>query len=315
LTRKARIIQVGLLCAAVPVALHRLKAQRVTPAFVREILKDYGNANPITAWPLAKLLHSKLGLKHLEPASNQTELGAILQNTGKETLDLFREFSNTDSIEHITVGQLLPGLEVWRMARSDERTFHYLFLTVPGDNGASVEEYRTDRQGKPVNASQMLPNAPFVTSGFAGMPALFLPSEQRASHFRYLGRQKLRGHATFVVAFAQKAGGRGLVGIFKTSSGISEPMLMQGLAWIDSAKFRIRRMRTDLLAPLPAIGLERETTDIHFRAVRLRKSARTLWLPVDVMVTIGYQGGLFENHHMYSHFKQFHVSTQIKAGG
>ncbi len=315
MARKARIIQFALLWAAVLVAVHRSKAQQLTPAFTREELRDYGKANPITDWPLAELLHSKLGLKHLEPASSQSELIPILQKTGRQMLGLFRDFTNTDSIEHITVGQLLSGPEVWPMARTEERTFHYLFLTVPGEKGAGVEEYRTDEQGKPVSASQMLPNAPFVTSGFAGMPALFLPLEQKSSHFRYLGRQKLRGHPTFVVAFAQEPGGRGLVGIFQTAGGISEPILMQGLAWIDSAKFRIRRMRTDLLAPLPAVGLERETTDIQFKAVRLRKSARTLWLPVDVVVTIGYQGQLFENHHMYSHFKLFHVSTQIKAGG
>jgi hypothetical protein len=47
-------------------------------------------------------------------------------------------------------------------------------------------------------------------------------------------------------------------------------MLTQGIAWIDKESFHIVRMRSDLLAPQPEIGLEEQTTKVDFSEVKLR---------------------------------------------
>jgi hypothetical protein len=52
-------------------------------------------------------------------------------------------------------------------------------------------------------------------------------------------------------------------------------VLVQGLTWVDASTYPLRRMRTDLLKPLPDIRLERQTTDIRFDVTGVKSG---LWL-------------------------------------
>jgi hypothetical protein len=66
-------------------------------------------------------------------------------------------------------------------------------------------------------------------------------------------------------------------------------MLVQGIAWVDKSNFEIIRMRTDLLAPHPEVGLAQQTTEANFSRVQLLDVATPLWLPSEVKVYLTFK--------------------------
>jgi hypothetical protein len=111
----------------------------------------------------------------------------------------------------------------------------------------------------------------------------------------------------------------------RARDGSSLRQLSQGIAWVDKASFHIRRLRTDLLAPQPELGLAEQTTTISYSEVRFPDAA-PLWLPRDVDVNIQFTehlaGGAsnlasrvtdqaFRNIHHYSNYLLYRVSTKI----
>jgi hypothetical protein len=149
-----------------------------------------------------------------------------------------------------------------------------------------------------------------LTRGFASAWLHFLPPIQSAARFRYLGQQTNGGLRCYVVAFAQKPGWATFTGTF-VLDGISVRILYQGIVWIDKASFRIVRLRMDLLSPRPDIGLERQTTELHFGETRLPQTASPLWLPQEVVVTTEIKKQLLRNVHYYSGYRLFKVETKI----
>ena len=94
---------------------------------------------------------------------------------------------------------------------------------------------------------------------------------------------------------------------------------------VDKASFHIRRLRTDLLAPLPEVRLAEQTPTIGHSEVRFANAA-PLWLPHDVDVNIQFKEHLasrasdlgsrvtdqtFCNIHHYSNYLLYRVSTKI----
>ena len=95
-----------------------------------------------------------------------------------------------------------------------------------------LEEYRTDKAKT---------GAAPLSQGSANAWVLFHPGNLAESRFRYLGRQRMDGHSTVVLAFAQsphKAKFPGQVNV----GGALVPPLYQGIAWIDESDFRIVRL-------------------------------------------------------------------------
>lgn len=88
----------------------------------------------------------------------------------------------------------------------------------------------------------------------------------------------------------------------------------QGLAWIDSETYEIIRVRTDLLAPLLKVKLERTTTEIAYGEVYFKSVGRKLSLPRQVTVTVDWNGKHLLNQHRYSDFELFNVEATDKIG-
>jgi len=146
---------------------------------------------------------------------------------------------------------------------------------------------------------------------------------QQESVFRYVGEQKIGGHDTYVVAFAQKPGQATVyVTMTMTERNVtSVRFLMQGVAWVDKSNFQIVRMRTDLLVPVPEIALDNQTTEVTFSKVQLREVASPLWLPSEVKVHLRFKetdakrGKTYEldyrNDHHYTDYQRFRVSVKM----
>ena len=65
-----------------------------------------------------------------------------------------------------------------------------------------------------------------------------------------------------------------------------------------------------MLAPLPGLGVERETTTIQYGAVYFKGMTQVHWLPKKVEVIVTWKNTTLRNDHTYSHFRLFSVESQ-----
>jgi hypothetical protein len=218
-------------------------------------------------------------------------------------------FPNTSSLEAIHQEKLGNKGKV---RGSQEQKFRYLCIIPRGAWGPGFVEYRADFAGKEA-LPKGIEDGFMLTNGFASTELIFHPTYRPESTFRYLGRQDMNGRKTFVVAFAQIPGKAHLLGAFRRGE-TTLTTLSQGLAWFDTDTYRIVRLHTDLLTPLPEVRLTSEAQNINFTEVHFKHMTDALWLPGQVTVTIDWNGKVLRNTHEYSDFKLFNVEASEKVG-
>ena len=246
-------------------------------------------------------------LKGIEPPKDQQELASILQNVGERVEAFFHDFHNTVSREEIRQETLHRDGKVDSTRR---RSFQYLLATWPDNSRPALDEYRTE--GREVTPLPGVNEQDFMlTEGFASTAEYFLPAYQAESTFAHLGGQRMDGHETQVVAFAQRPETSRLLVAFLTGESGAQA-LSQGVAWVDRDTFQIIRIRTDLLYPIAWARLNRLSTDIHYSEVQFKDVSLSSWLPRDVVVTVDWRGKLLRNQHSYSDFHVFSVGSTIK---
>lgn len=256
-----------------------------------------------------KQLHSLFPeLAGLKSADTQAPLSMILQRVAASEDAYLRNLPDLTAREDIAVQQQAHAGGADRTIPVFGGNYTYLVLAHRGSDGLHLVEYRTDLKGKEIKPG--LDFAPASTQGFALAALLFDPFYQTLATFRYLGRQQVDHTEMYVVAFAQRPDAAQFtekiyIGAKSTSTAY------QGIAWIDPVKFQIREMRTDLLEPLPGVGLLGQTTEIHFMEVHLPAVATPLWLPRSVVVSSLSNGQLLRNRHSYRNYQRFVANSRI----
>ncbi|SPF33008.1 Poly(3-hydroxybutyrate) depolymerase (modular protein) [Candidatus Sulfotelmatobacter kueseliae] len=254
----------------------------------------WANAKPYLDDPLPQLTANIPELQGLDPAPDQQRLAELLKKTGDKSLDLLRRMPNVISHESV-VTKIEPRGPTWH------QQFEYLVLRHEANSDVTLDEFRTDKAKT---------GAAPLSQGAANAWIVFHPGNLAESRFRYLGRQRMDGHATIVLAFAQipdKVKFPGQVDF----QGTKVPMLFQGIAWIDESDFRIVRLRKDLLTPRPDIYLRTFTSEILFSEVSVPKAAETLWLPQEVKVTWDFKGQVVQETHRYSNPHLYQSKAKI----
>jgi hypothetical protein len=258
-------------------------------------------------WTLAELMSALPELAGLKPAESQQGLPTLLQKVGENVKSFFEAFPDTTAREQITLEILdWKGQPVLQQ----KEQFDYLDLGLPASHDVGLKEYRTDAKGRPAEPTPI--GGGFVSQGFSSMVVYFHPAHQSDTSFRDLGSQMMDGRQTEVVLFSQIPGKAPPKETLKTLTR-SIPILVQGLAWIDSASYRIVRMRTDLLRPQGDMDLKKQTTESRFTEVHFKDSPRVLWLPAEVTVTLDWRGQVYRFRHEYSDFRLFSVETPARA--
>jgi hypothetical protein len=282
----------------------RLPSELVAPAD-EPFFDAYRRSDPITKWPLKKVLHEIPELKGLKPATDQSQLPEVLRGVSANLQKFVVDFVDTTALETI------KGTGNWQLAGKPARKvekFRYLMLARREGRAFTLVEYRTDLRGREEHPQIQTGNL-IVTTGFATMPLFFGLLQQPWSDFRYLGQQTIGGDRTEAVAFAEHIEPVAVMGRLKIGKA-SMPILVQGVAWIRSSDYQILKMRTDLLAPLPP--LKRVTTLVLYAKNEFEGRPTALWLPQDVRVTVGMGHFVFGNRHMYSDYRMFRVNAVIK---
>jgi hypothetical protein len=228
-------------------------------------------------------------LKGFVPAASKEDaekvLPVMLGQVGANIERFFAKFPNVTAREVI----IMEGRGPKKNAVSTrQQTSNYLAVSQADQGVTTLREYRTDTTGKSMEPSG-LQEGMATTKGFASMAILFHPEMRSDALFRYLGRQNVDGKDTDLVVFAQRPGWA-QPNVRINLSGRTVTLLVQGLAWIDPSTYRIIRLRTDLLAPRPDLGLIQETTDITYEEVGFPEMPGTvLSLPKVVRVAIAWE--------------------------
>ena len=171
----------------------------------------FAKAKPKGDASIDYLHHLPPDLKGLEPASDQRQLDSILSAVGKTVAEFFRNFPNTTSLEQVHQEKLSHN---YKAIETLDQQFQYVCFTPAWAWGPGFDEYRADSVG--IRAVRQSPTEGFMlTSGFAAASLLFHPTYQSQAAFRYVGRQKVNGRDTYVVAFAQLAAKSRLYGSFR----------------------------------------------------------------------------------------------------
>jgi outer membrane lipoprotein-sorting protein len=277
-----------------------------------------------TSCNVAELQLAVPELKGLKPASDQGELTGLLDKIGAKTVDIARNTPNLISDEGVT--ESVKGLD------DIHHDYDYLIVTRVHGNAVGLDEFRVDvksgdkfqtenitkddaaawaeleRASQNLNSSRS--GGPPSSQGFATSWVHFYPLNRGEATFRYLGEQKISGKHTLVVAFAQKPEFVISPAIFR-SHGKVVAMFLQGVAWIDPSDFRILRLRTDLLSPIPEVALHRLTADIQFAPTRIDDVPSRLWLPREVNVTSECGGSTLHEMHKYSRYRLFRARSRV----
>jgi len=275
----------------------------------RAQLEEYSKVESVVTQPVVELTRALPELRELEVASTQDDLPAILKVAGEDVRAFFQGFPNTISTEQIRQETLRQDGQV---KESLEQKYAYLLLarSEKQGQGLGLEEYRTDSAGTPTHPHG-LEGGFMLTTGFASAALVFHPAYQPGAVFRFLGRQTIAGHKTFVVAFAQRPETARSVERFNVDEA-SVLILVQGVAWVDCSAGHIIRMRTDLLKPASRVRLTRQTTQIQFGEVHFKDMIAAFWLPREVVVTVEWKGRTFRNVHQYSDFRLYNVQSEEK---
>ncbi len=275
----------------------------------------WANAKTYIDRPVSEVVGAVQELKGLIPETSQEGLASLLGRLGQSCFDLLHHTPNLASREvQLTtqrgVSRISPGAFVPAMSEigADRQEFGYLLLFRATDDGTELREYRTDKHGRPIVNTRSQSGQ--MTVGFVSEWLRLLPGNQPELRFRYLGREKIDGHKTMVIAFAQIPGQVRYPAQF-SFDGVLITALFQGIVWVDASDFRLVRMREDLLAPRPDLHLNEMTTTIRFAEVTLPKAATTLWLPKEVAILWEYKTLAVEQWHRYSDFRLYEVKSKI----
>jgi hypothetical protein len=278
----------------------------------------------VTSSAIAELQLTIPELKGLDPAPDQEQLSELLDKVGAKTLEISKNTPNLISRENVIQSQ--------KGVAESRRDYDYLIVTHVEGNVVGLNEFRVDlKTGEKFQTDHEMKNGastladlerashelgalqagrPPASQGFATCWVYFYPFNRPEATFRYLGEQKVDGRRTLVLAFAQKPESVASPGLF-LFQGKTVPMFMQGVAWVDAADFRILRLRTDLLLPIPEVSLHRLTADIQFAPTRIEEAPSLLSLPSEVTVTSEVSGLTLREIHKYSGYRLFRTHSKI----
>jgi hypothetical protein len=250
------------------------------------------------------------------------ELNGLKPDSTQDALTIAGRASAVNADMLPRVPNLLAQEQVFFNPNGDITVGNYEYRITPRHDpvhGLVFEESRLD-EGKQASTIALPNTSDLHSSGAATEWLLFYPRNLRESAFRYIGQQKVDGHQTYLVAFAQLPSRTNYIMVIDTN-GKSCSTLLQGVAWIDQSTFQIVRLQTDLLAPLagdlndkndPPLVLSRRVLD--FGKVNIPQRSLTLWLPKVTDITWQKGDRLNEERHEYSDYRLFDVTSTIIYG-
>ena len=227
----------------------------------------------------------------------------VVQKAEERILEFVRNvdrFTATESLTHQSInkrGQALAPVG---------RKFDYVVSIHEVRQGhLGVTEYRNGG-----GAQTQFPSG-IVTYGLPALVLIFHPYYAPNYEMTCEGLARSGGRFAWQVHFRQRPDKPNELKTYQFGiNGPSYPVGLKGRAWISADSYRLVRMETDLIAPMPEIQLLAEHTEIEYGPVKFRESHVNLWLPKCAEVYLAWRGRRIHRRHSFDNYMLFMVDDQ-----
>ena len=231
-------------------------------------------------------------------------LATVLEEASRRVLELsenLEKFSARERIEHREVGK--NG----KMRSPTSATFNYIAEVRQAETGTTyIEEYRTGLNGAQETFT------PLVDTGTAAFALVFHPRHIGEFATTCEGMADAGGRPAWLVRFVQRADRDNEFHAYRVKGGLYR-VNVKGRAWVAADNYEVVRMETDLIEPIPAIGLKQEHLVIEYAPVEFQRRDLRLWLPESATLFIDFHGHRYARTHTFSDFQLFSVDTVEKV--
>jgi lipopolysaccharide biosynthesis regulator YciM len=228
----------------------------------------------------------------------------IIEKSGESVKQLVENVAQFSAIEDLLHERLD---DTGNPATKDVRKFDYVAaISEPKPGILAVDEFRTEKYGVDDLPDQIR------TNGFPALALVFHPDMRDNFDIRCEGLGQLRGQATWLLHFEQRADRPNRLQEYKIGNQ-SYSVALKGRAWVSADRFQIVRMETELMHPMPGIQLLAEHQITEYGPVAFPKKNVELWLPKSAEVYLELRKHYYYRRHSFDHFMLFSVDSSDKV--
>lgn len=225
-------------------------------------------------------------------------LPQILKETSRHTQDFIT------NLQRISASERVEQIDISKDGKSRNSGTQFMNYVAQIEENSlgypAVTEYRRSSAG---------PRPPSLTdTGTVSFALIFHPSHLENFDFRCEGLTDLQGSPAWQVHFQERPDESKSFHAMRVGRAVYLPRL-KGRAWIATDNYQVVRIETDLVSPIPKIGLQVEHLMIGYAPVDFQTRHVRLWLPESVSLFIGYRGHRYQLKHDFSDFQLFWVDS------
>jgi hypothetical protein len=169
-----------------------------------------------------------------------------------------------------------------------------------------VDEYRSNSNSSPANFPDGV-----ESNGLPALVLIFHPYNVGSFEMSCEGLTRWNGGLAWQVHFRQRKDKPNRIREYRIGlMGRSYPIALKGRAWIAADTFQIRRLETDLVAPVPEIRLVADHTAIEYGPVQFKNRKVDMWLPQTAEVYYDWRGRRTYRRHSFSNYLLFAVDDK-----
>jgi tetratricopeptide (TPR) repeat protein len=225
-------------------------------------------------------------------------LPLILKETSRHTQDFI------DNLQRISASERVEQIDIGKDGKSHNsgtQLMNYVAQIEENSLGyPAVTEYR--------RASTGARQPSLADTGTVAFALIFHPSHLENFDFRCEGLTDLQGSPVWQLRFQERGEESKSFHAMRVGRTVYLPKL-KGRAWISTDTYQVVRIETDLVSPIPDIGLQVEHLTIDYAPVDFQARHVRLWLPESASLFIGYRGHRYQLKHDVSDFQLFWVDA------
>ena len=214
-----------------------------------------------------------------------------------EFVDTLEKFTATEKLEHYSVDR--SG------ARKSPETRSFAYVATVSQNSRGTFLLEEFRDGS--NDAEQFP-AHTATRGSPAMALIFHPVLADGFEFRCEGLGQFDGREAWLVHFVQRPDRPIQIRSYSVG-GRSFPLALEGRVWVDPGNNQVLRLESELVKPIPEIGLAHEHFAIEYKPVDFHSTGQQLWLPQMAELYVERKGKRFYRRHTFSDFRLFNVDA------
>ncbi len=224
----------------------------------------------------------------------------VLKGTGhrmSQFVEGLEKFTAKERVEHQTIDS-----NGWRRA-AETRDFNYVVMV----SRTSMNVFLLDEYRNGSSDPEQFP-AHIATQGMPAIALLFHPILASDFTFTCEGLGGWEGKSAWQIHFVQRPDRPGRILSYSTGGRYSS-LPLKGRAWIDPGSLQVLRIETELVRPLPEVGLTVDHVVISYQPVEFKARDEKLWLPKTVDLYVERRGRRYYRRHTYRDFQLFTVET------